>query len=250
MQEVQATDGAMLGFMARLRRVFSVAERSELYRTANWKGLVAAIRGYLALIMVVRPLRDDQVPERFQPWVKLGRALATGFGYDPTGPLWWAVEAGAWLRAIVPAFGKCVENWTYMGDWKFKDEAPTGRWLVFWIPLFLTETTGKKVTDQKVWLAETRTKAGLPENYFSGFGSGVLVALLLLAYKKLTGKEVIPRGSCFRTDLFFEGGDRFRLRFVARGLDGDHWGWCEDAVSSVACPLLGVEVLEPSDTLP
>lgn len=250
MHKLQATDGGLLSFLSRFKKAFSVVERIQLYRTVNWPGFVAAVKAYLALIMIIRPLNDDQVPERFQQWVKIGRVLATSLGCDPTVPLWWVVEAGAWLREHVPQFGKCVENWVYLKDSKFKNETPTTRCLVFWIPLFLVQLTSKNVEGQKAWLAEERISAGLPEHYFSGFGSGVLVALLLLAYKKLTGKEVIPRGSCFRTELFFSGGGRFSLEFSEDGLDGLGWSLGEIAYSFVACPLLGVEALELSDTLP
>gem|GEM_PF-2971712 len=245
---MRATADGLLGLMIRLKKALAPWEFWELCRKNHWDRLLGVIKAFIASIILVRPIADKDVPKRLQDRVVKARKFATSRGYSAIGYLWWLFQPGLWLRSHVPLWGKCVEAWAFMAGWTLKNDEATGSWLVCWIPLFLEESTSKSVDQQKDWMAEMRKNADLPDHYFSNFGSGVLVALLLLTYKRLTGKEIVPRGKFVRTDTLFSDGIRFRLRFVAEGLGGDFWGWCEVASSRVGCLLLGVEVLEPSDT--
>jgi len=251
MQRMRASAVGLVSFMKRLTsKKYGLApwELWELCLRKNWDRIVAAIRACIALLVMVRPVADKDLPERLQENARKARAFATSKGYPANGYLWWLVQPGLWLRQHVPQFGQCLEAWAYMAGWDIKNDEPTGSWLVCWIPLWLEESTNKTVDQQVSWMAAMRQEAGLPEHYFSGFGSGVLLGLLMLCYKKLTGKEVVPRDKAIRTDTRLSDGYRFYLRFSPQGLDGCSWYWCGDADSDVGCLLLGVEVLGPSDT--
>jgi len=137
-----------------------------------------------------------------------------------------------------------------MKDWVFKNDDATGHWLVFWIPVFLKESTGKSVSQQKEWLAGMRKTHDLPEHHCSSFGPGVLVAALILAHKERTGEEVPAQPNIVRTETLSSDGLRFCLRFSPEGLRGSGWGWDEGADSDVGCFLLGMEELGPLDAQP
>ncbi len=251
MKEPQATfrDGiaAMGAVVAKLTDTVLYQFVRAAANAAALMGLVEVIQQFLASLIWVTPIGDKQVPERLQEKVAAWRRRAKAKGYD--GPICWLIEPGRWLRQHVPLLGKCLENWGYMVGWKFKNDEPTKRWLVFWIPVFEKESTDKSVEDQFAWMADVRKRDGLPENHLTSFGPGVVVAGIMLAHKTRSGEEVPSREYIVRTDTFLEDGGRFDLQFYPKGLHGDRWHWNGVAGPHFCCLLLGVEELEPSDTL-
>ncbi len=172
--------------------------------------------------LVAMPISDQDVPVKFQAVCAKWRALATAQAIDNKTPITWEIQPG--------------------------------RRLAFWIPMFPAESTNKSEGEQKAWLAGIRKQYGLPDHHLSSFGSGVLVAALMLAHKARAGEELPVQPNWVRTDTFGvseyledsgkkQWKPRLTIGFGLRGLDRCTWG--PGAVKSVGCFLLGVEELGP-----
>lgn len=183
------------------------------------------------------PILDADVPEQHKVTLAKYRKLASEHGVPATTSVCYRVKAGFTLKTHAPKAGPCHENYKYLQDWNFKDEATT-ECLVFWVPCILSGSTGKTKDEQLKLLNETCVQLELPTNHMSGFGTVALVAGLILAQHKAT-KERIPLNNQYvRTDSCRAGGNRLYLGvFVGAGL------FCHDWLDHDAHGLLGAFAL-------
>src|SRR3989344_7095227 len=169
-----------------------------------------------------KPFGDLEVPEQYVVTLGAWRKLADSLCYN--GPVVWRVKEGFTLKHHAPRTGACYKNWDYLQDWKFQNDEPTKDSTVFWIPRLVSDSRSKTVPEQLTRLAEMRKEFNLPENHLANFGSGALLAGLILAHFKREGERVPLESLWARTDTLFVGGVRFSLGgFVEGGLHGGHW---------------------------
>lgn len=180
--------------------------------------------------------RSQKLAERM---VRVWRFLATSLNY--TGPVCWQVKAGFTMKEHAPKAGPCYEGFQYLQNWYFPDE-PTKDGIVFWIPRFLEESTGKNVDEQMTLLTDTRIRFGLPDHHLTSYGQASLLAGLILAHFKATGERIPQDQLWIRTDTRYADGYRLNLgRFVGRGLGCGHWECGGGGDDDLGCFPLGVD---------
>lgn len=191
------------------------------------------------------PLADADVPEGYQATLAKYRQLAREYGVPDSHAVCYRVPEGFTLKTHAPMAGPCDRRFGYLQDWNFPDQ-PTQNSLVFWVPRILEESTNLSVIDQSALLAALRGKLELPAHHMSGFGNAALIAGLMLAHFKATGKIIAPIA---RTDTCTaEDGHFLSLSWIydAEETRLDCWtfpfDWEPDG--GVGVIALGVEVLD------
>lgn len=194
------------------------------------------------------PLADADVPDQYQATLAKYRNLATNHDVPATTAVCYRVKAGFTLKWHAPLAGPCYENYKYLQDWDFPNEA-TADCLVFWVPRVIKIFKGRtsKTKDRQLkLLSDLRVKLALPAHHMSGFGKNGLLAGLILAHYEVTGERVPHNKYWVRTDTYNEDGRCLYLgRFDDAGLRCNNWGYDGDTSSSVGVFALGVETLEP-----
>lgn len=188
------------------------------------------------------PLSDANVPEQYQTTLAKYRKLATKHDVLTTTPVCYRVSAGFTLKTYAPKLGPCYEDFQYLQNWNFPDEA-TSDCLVFWVPRIVKGSTSKTASKQKKLLTRLRTKLELSAHHMNNFGKVGLVAGLILAHFKATGERIPLDQYWVRTDTCDADGIRLLLgRFGDAGLDC-LWLFGGRADVGVGVFAFGVEVL-------
>ncbi len=189
------------------------------------------------------PLSDADVPEQYQATLAKYRKLATEHGVSAVTAVCYKVKAGFTLKTYAPKLGPCYENYKYLQNWYFTDEA-TVDCLVLWVPRIIKGSTSKTKNGQIQLLADLRTRLELPAHHMSGFGQVGLVAGLILAHFKATGERIPLNEYWVRTDTCEAEGGRLSLgKFGGTGLRCRCWGFGGDVLELIGVFAIGVEKL-------
>lgn len=187
------------------------------------------------------PLKDEDVPAKYQPILAKYRAEARRQGIPDSTPLCYLVVSGFTLKHHAPKAGPCHENFQYLQSWNFPDE-PTQECVVFWIPRLVPESTGKDVDEQRHHLAKFCERLALPAHHCTSFGDVALIAGLILAHHKATGEKVPLDGLWARTNTCSADGHRLLLGWLSDALLCVRWYW-DGARAVIGVFALGVEAL-------
>jgi hypothetical protein len=185
------------------------------------------------------PLPDADVSEHHQATLAKYRRLAAEHGVPATTAVCYRVRAGFTLKTHAPKAGPCYCGFNYLQGWNFQDD-PTSESLAFWVPVILNFSTEKTVDRQIAYLAFLNDRLQLPAHHMSGFGQVALVAGLILAHFRATGKRV-PRNILYvRTDTCDADGRRLDLHWDGAALRCGRWD--DDADYLLGAFALGVEL--------
>lgn len=139
----------------------------------------------------VIPLRDEDVPERYQATLAIWRQWAKTLGYFDS--VAWLVRGGFTLKKHAWKYGPL--NVGKDGDWgsvhciRFADD-PTVPSLAFWIPKVLSGSNNMTRAEQLEFLRMMNDHMGLPAAHLSlSFGSAALLTGLIFAHYKRTGER-------------------------------------------------------------
>jgi len=198
------------------------------------------------------PLSDADVPEQYQASLAKYRREATDHPQPvpTTAPICFEMHHGFTLKTHAPKLGPCYENYRYLQNWNFPDEA-TSDGLVFWVPRIVKGGTSKTANKQQELLDILHDKLELPAHHMNGFGQVGMVAGLILAHFKATGERIPLNGYWVRTDTCRADGSRLYLgKFDDAGLHCSGWDYDGSAYGNVGVFALGVEALGSSVTRP
>ncbi len=187
-------------------------------------------------------LDDKDVPIHLREIAANWRKLATEQGYN--GPVAWRSREGFSLKQHVPKVGKVHYSFVALKGWMLQNDEPTKSGTVFWIPKPLKATKAQTVDQQRVIMAETRKRYGLPQHHLSTFGSAGLLSGLVLANLKRTTGDFIHKSYSVRTDTLHDEGCRIYLELDggAEALDYGCWKDVGDGNSNFQVFSLGVEL--------
>ena len=163
------------------------------------------------------------------------RKLAAELGW--TGPVAWKVRAGFTLTQHAPKVGPCYKQFKYLQDSNFQDES-TKNAIVFWVPVIISGTRDQNTDEQRVVLANVRCAFELPKHHLSCFGNAALLAALILAEFKRSGKRLPANKDWVRTDTRNSAGNLLNL-----GCFGDDGLSCGDVLDSDRLSILGAFAL-------
>lgn len=147
-------------------------------------------------VPIITPVEDHQVPAYLQPVVAIRREAALSRNYR--GPIAWYFRGNVTLADIVAEFGhaKILEllyGQQTSGIW------PDQPMIVFWVP---TETFSHTADGSP---ADLKKEWGLPEEHHVSIGRALVLYLLLLHHRNLTGQPALQDDFWLLTETFSEG---------------------------------------------
>jgi hypothetical protein len=232
----EISDGAWEALLSNVAKTKAFAEQLEREEVENT--FFVAMSDPEAIECLVREKGWER--ERATKVVELWRAVAAFLGY--TGPICWRVKPGFTLKQHSPLAGPCYDQFKYLQDWSLPNDAPTGNWIVFYVPKLVPGSTSKTVEEQVVLRDAFRVEHNLPENHMTGFGPACVHTGVLLARCKKTGIRELPN-TYTRSDTLYSDGARLSVgRFGELGLSCLSW-WDDRRNDYFGFVPLGVEEL-------
>jgi len=142
-----------------------------------------------------RALADTEVPARLADTLVKWRKMAVIQGYS--GPIAWLAPEGFNFRKHAPLVflhPSPYESRSIDRRLRNKENEPTKRQLIFWIPCFVARSNNKTREEQLILLAGLRRRHKLPGHHLTDFGTASLLSgLMLLHYRLIQAKMSLKK---------------------------------------------------------